>query len=586
VTWSRAETPARFGISDIRVKSINALKRMFAMVEEYSQKLAIINTLNDATRRHDIKTGNVEALKTITQDTLNVLEFFSQLISTESLQVIQKIETSAYWMYFHAFDNQIRDAAREVETKIANHAEYQIYKVLIGFERIFGDWEDLRKNDSSSDNIESFRNQKAAEYAASITPESYPIWHDRIMKYSETQSDDLATFPNYYYFLELFAVNQPRLALQLISTDADKIDRFLIPLLRGLWKGPERESIRALMMTWIQQGRYLGQMAKQFLANEQLDREMLSSILHKAAELGHIDTIVLVMSVAISNYSDDTKYLIDECFLPALEVLTKRSNADWIFGSWFRRQTKLVITELDDSAIDRVLLNLFALDKIDYHAEEILYLIAQRSPRKVLEFLCERIRIETQKRREKGRVYDAIPYELHKLNEPLSRNATETVNVIRSRYRADDPFFLYREAHLLKNIFPHFPQEFERELLKVVRAGTDDDIGFVLTVLRNYNGQPFVHTVCKEIIKSVPEGSPLRTEVAIALEGTGAVFGEFGLAEAYEQKVREIREWLNDPDERIQLFTKWYIGNLEQMSSAERKRAEERIELRKFEHGA
>ena len=63
-------------------------------------------------------------------------------------------------MYFHAFDNQIRDAAREVETKIANHAEYQIYKVLIGFERIFGDWEDLRKNDSSSDNIESFRNQK------------------------------------------------------------------------------------------------------------------------------------------------------------------------------------------------------------------------------------------------------------------------------------------------------------------------------------------------------------------------------------------------------------------------------------------
>ena len=112
-------------------------------------------------------------------------------------------------------------------------------------------------------------------------------------------------------------------------------------------------------MTWIQQGRYLGQMAKQFLANEQLDREMLSSILHEAAELGHIDTIVLVMSVAISNYSDDTKYLIDECFLPALEVLTKRSNADWIFGSWFRRQTKLAMTELDDSAIDRVLLKSF-----------------------------------------------------------------------------------------------------------------------------------------------------------------------------------------------------------------------------------
>jgi hypothetical protein len=74
----------------------------------------------------------------------------------------------------------------------------------------------------------------------------------------------------------------------------------------------------------------------------------------------------------------------------------------------------------------------------------------------------------------------------------------------------------------------------------------------VLGILRNYHGQPFIHRLCKEIVRSIPADSPLRTEVAVALETTGVVSGEFGMAEAYERKRLEVLDWLKDSDERVQ----------------------------------
>jgi len=70
-------------------------------------------------------------------------------------------------------------------------------------------------------------------------------------------------------------------------------------------------------------------------------------------------------------------------------------------------------------------------------------------------------------------------------------------------------------------------------------------------VLSNYLGEPFVHRLCKEIVKAVDSDSSLLNEVAVALETTGVVSGEFGMAEAYERKRQEVLDWLSDPNEKV-----------------------------------
>jgi hypothetical protein len=104
-------------------------------------------------------------------------------------------------------------------------------------------------------------------------------------------------------------------------------------------------------------------------------------------------------------------------------------------------------------------------------------------------------------------------------------------------------------------------------------------------VLRNYHGEPFVHRLCKEIVKTVDGDSSLLNEVAVALEISGVVSGEFGMTEAYERKRQEVLDWLSDPSEKVKAFAKRYVADLEQMRDAETKRTEEGIALRKHRFG-
>ena len=91
--------------------------------------------------------------------------------------------------------------------------------------------------------------------------------------------------------------------------------------------------------------------------------------------------------------------------------------------------------------------------------------------------------------------------------------------------------------------------------------------------------------VAKAIVEAIPLDSKYRAEVAIALQSTGVVTGEYGFVEAYERKKEEIKDWLTDSNENVQQFAKWYSTGLDQMILSERKRVDEEIALRKNRFG-
>ena len=585
VTLSQGPTPALPALENIRHRSIQLLKKLYGIAATVPLKLGILQSLNGATRRHGMGQVNETTMKMFARDSIDVLTFYSSLIPTADLQIIQKIEDLGYWIFYHAITHEVREASLALEKALRDHSEYQIYKTLIGYEGKFHDWAKLKSDDESWQETDDLRKEMALGYVAAITSNSYEEWRRRILKYSQTESTDLATFPIFCQFLEAFATTKPELALRLLSTDHAAIKGFLIPLLRGLWAGPQGSATRTLVSEWVEQGHYLQACTRQFLSNPHADRDILILILDKAHQVKDFDAVASVISVAASNYSNDKPWLIGDLFLPALQLLTQYSKTNWIYDFWFRRESRPIVRELNEQGIDLVLENLLTLKTIEYRAEEILYLIAQRFPHKVLNYLCQRLLASSPESEQPASTFDAIPFRLHKLNEPLSKIPTEAVYVVREQYDGNYSMFIFRGARLLKTIFPEFPQAFEAELLKMVHTGDITNCEFVLAVLRNYEGQPFIHKVCKEIIRQLPTESPFRSEVAIAMESTGVVTGEFGLAEAYERKKGEIDDWKTDPDSKVQEFAKWYLESLDAMSTAARKRAEEEVELRKHRYG-
>jgi hypothetical protein len=585
LTFSHTATPPIPSVSEVRLQSIDQLIRIYALLTTIDRKLAVIQALTGATRIETSITRRDEASAMFVRDSQKVLAFFAHLVERDELQIVQKIEHNTYWIFVHAISNDIENAALKVRDKIYERGEYEFYRVLIGFEGIFGDWQQLKGGVNVWRETDDFRRSTARDYAKHIDEDNYGEWRARILNYAQTQSDDLATFPVFYHFLESFALAQPSLAFKLLSEDTEAISKFLIPLQRGLWSGSHKELLRALINSWISEGQNLYPSMKQFLSNNDFDLVLVKRLLSRADEIDDLPTIREAVSVAVSNYDNKGDVLVDELMLPALELLTKRSNSDWIFDNWFRPETKEVIASVGSRAIDAILQNLRHLRELDYHAEEVLYIVAQRAPDKVLKYLCARLDSHSHGTDQMSGIFNAIPFEFHKLNEPLSKVPEVAVRILRECYAGDYSHFMYGGARLLSNIFPNFSDRFEAELLKLVQQGGDKNYEFVLAILRNYRGERFTHRLSKEIVKSLPTDSPFLTDIAIALESTGTLVGEFGLADAYEQKRQEVFDWVEDPDPRVQQFARRYIEGLESMRDAERKRAEENVALRKFHYG-
>jgi hypothetical protein len=202
----------------------------------------------------------------------------------------------------------------------------------------------------------------------------------------------------------------------------------------------------------------------------------------------------------------------------------------------------------------------------------------------VIQFFCNRLSKENDEE-DKGR-YNAIPFSFHKLSEPLSQHPVQAIDAVLDIYDGNYGLFIYRGARLLKNIFPSFPPVFQQKLLALVQSKEENDLLFVMAILRNYDGNPVIHNVCKEIIKILPDISNLTKDLSIILQSTGVVRGEYGFVEAYKQKIKEIHPWLQDESPRVKGFAQYYIASLEKRIEYEQKSADEDITLRKHQYGA
>jgi hypothetical protein len=132
----------------------------------------------------------------------------------------------------------------------------------------------------------------------------------------------------------------------------------------------------------------------------------------------------------------------------------------------------------------------------------------------VLDFLMNRVHAE---RDDEGRPgadanddarFEAIPYNLHTLDKPLSSLPGELLRAVRAEFKPNEAgMFPYSVgARLIKAVFPEFDCALQAELLSFSRTGHPTDIDFVISVVRTHAGGVSVLDLCKETIKVAPSG--------------------------------------------------------------------------------
>jgi hypothetical protein len=177
--------------------------------------------------------------------------------------------------------------------------------------------------------------------------------------------------------------------------------------------------------------------------------------------------------------------------------------------------------------------------------------------------------------------YEAVPFQLYGLEKSFANIAEHAVSTVRQWFVTDDTMFQFRGGRLLAISFPNFPNAFSQELLSCVQTGHRDDIEFVIRVMSSYHGEAFLNEVCRAVVRALPAGDPLLSDVEIILQSTGVVAGAFGFVEAYTKKKEEMAGWLTDHDPHVREFAESYVRLLDRRIAAEQRRSEEGLEMRK-----
>jgi hypothetical protein len=576
ITITTGNIPAAQSLKKIRAKVISNLFLLYKLSTSFETKVKVLNVLQQGTRTYrGSKSGKDQTSKMISADTIKILQFYLKLVKEEELQILEKIESDAYWLHYHRYTPAVGQATLKIKKTLDKNSEYQIFKTLIGFEGVFDEWTQKGSRREVGDVIErreKLREKNVLILARNINKENYSEWVKRIKKYSQIESNDMATFIHYTKFLEAFAASAPSLALDLIAKHREAVGRFVVPILTGIWATDFKKDAEKLIFEWTKAGYNFHYILRFYQFSPPANLQIVNTILVGALKTKDRNLLALIIAMVIGNFDTENKKIFKSIFIKALAGLTRLKEPGWVHFIWYSKKLDGFISSLSNKEIKLVLKNLLFVKKIDYHSEKLLTPIAEKAPALIMDYFVGRIYHE----RDKDEVYEAIPYSFDKLGAALTPYPAMAIRKLKP-YKHDQMYLLhYREGKLLRLLFANYDDNFAMEVERLVGKGGNKGIELALAILRNYEDQPKIHRTIKYIVKTVPVDSERLQTLEIILESTGLVEGESGLTNAYIRKRNEIEYWLSDRSLKVRKFAERYIRNLDAMIAFEKRRIEER----------
>jgi len=598
LTIRKGSIPGGEQASRLRGRMLELLFKQYNSNDPESIKRLFISAFNTATRTPTMGNYSDELLEIILVNSNEIIDFYTTIISTEKYEVLELIESDICFLYRRSSDildngkinnenckslcNKIVKKSTVFRDQLNSIDDYVIYKTLVGFESVFPQswtddgWDVTGKNE--------YREKQIQFYVDQITNDNQDYWKDIIIRCTKTKSNDMATFPIFCKFLNSLAAAHPTFSFELIKDNEQQLMPFSSAIFDGLLKSELHDDLIAQMNTWVRDGKYLGECARAFEFYSPLDEALLSSILKMARKYSDTYALTKLIVDATKNYNEHNKHLIGSLFLPAIEELTKLNDANWVGDFWFRPERNNLLSNLNLDEVKTVLSNLVLLEQIDFHAEEVLIPIAEQHPQEILRFFKQRIDIDNNSNK-RTRSYEAIPFNFHRLAQPLVSHLDTILATVSAWYDDDYHLFRFRSAKLISNIFPTYTPELNTKLLELLSDSDENKHRIVMAILLNYNGVPEINDICRSMISSLPEGNALLDEISMIMQSTGVLEGEFGRVNALQQKKEAISEWLNDSNTKVKAFARKYIAGLKKQIIYEQRRAEEDIELRKHQYG-
>jgi len=243
------------------------------------------------------------------------------------------------------------------------------------------------------------------------------------------------------------------------------------------------------------------------------------------------------------------------------------------------------VKKLQLETVDFLKEKMIEIPDIDWHVQGLLLEIGEvYGLEPVLDVFMKRVRKDEEKKEKEGRRitderYEVIPYHF---NPGLSKFIVEHPEYIKiagewiSKMTTDWSLYNWHVSHL----FQRLGKGFDQILALLIEKGDDNSLLKAARAMHSIDGTNL--ELCIEIVRKT-NNKRILSQIDSNMYTTGVVSGEYGLAEAYENKAKAMERYKDDKSERVRNFANRMIGNFLDSAKRERQRADEEKQLRKIE---
>jgi ppGpp synthetase/RelA/SpoT-type nucleotidyltranferase len=594
VTTHQATVAANEEVAGLRDQAIKRLEKLLDEAADDAVRGPVLESLRKAGAPPF--NGSSDALVTmIMADAARVIAIEMVRAPSWGLELRRRCEVDALHCHhrFHVLppflkDNEGAIAAQqrlvaellELRDLLNADGEFVRYKLLVGHDSVRPDaWESRAFDPEAS---RQWREGSFTGIVDGITDDTVDDWIARIRRYiAEPKSGGDHLWPM-ADCMRQFGEAKPKTAWRFLEAMDDALSPLLRALLLGIDAAGDWETIQRYVARWMGQGRFLGLLGEYLRWQEPFDIAMLEALIARSIELADERGILACLSTSSVRFEKAAdRRLIDNVFMPAIGYLTEVRRHDWIHYVWGVLKGATVAA-LDEGEVQRLLDSFVAVPEIDFEADMLLALVAERFPGLVLDFFEARTQRE---RTGSGHRFDPIPFSLHNLQGPLSAHPGLLITAARRWYEQAPELHEFRGGRLLHHVFPTLAPEIAGPLAEMVKHGSRDDIGFVIATLRAYDGVEQIYALCMDIVDALGDGDALLGRVTNVLGQKGVLTGEFGYVEAEGEQHARLERWREDPRPKVQAYVREQRRRIEQSMAWEQRRAERDVEQRKRDWG-